>query len=125
VFTLCHDKVHHDAKAPNCTEIGWNAYDTCSRCEYTTYVEIAAKGHSYADRVCINCGEDQPLSYGDANGDGEVNGKDVIVLRRHLVNPVVEISDGADANGDGEINGKDVIILRRYLVGTAELGPAS
>lgn len=63
--------------------------------------------------------------HGDANGDGIVNGKDVIVLRRHLVDSSVEISAGADANGDGEINGKDVIILRRYLVGTAELGPKS
>ena len=63
--------------------------------------------------------------HGDANGDGIVNGKDVIVLRRHLVDSSVEISAGADANGDGEINGKDVIILRRYLVGTAELGPNS
>lgn len=63
--------------------------------------------------------------YGDANGDGEVSGKDVIVLRRHLVEPDIEIFAGADANGDGEINGKDVIILRRYLVGTAELGPVA
>ena len=30
-----HDLVHHDAKAPSCTEIGWDAYDTCSRCDYT------------------------------------------------------------------------------------------
>jgi len=63
--------------------------------------------------------------YGDANGDGEVNGKDVIVLRRYLVGQDVEIFAGADANGDGEPNGKDVIILRRYLVGTAELGPVA
>ena len=34
-----HDLVHHDAKTPTCTEIGWDEYDTCKRCEYTTYVE--------------------------------------------------------------------------------------
>ena len=40
-----HDLVHHDAKAPTCTEIGWDAYDTCSRsgCNYTTYVELPAQ----------------------------------------------------------------------------------
>ena len=38
-----HDLVHHDAKAPTCTEIGWNAYETCSRCNYTTYVELPAQ----------------------------------------------------------------------------------
>ena len=37
--------MHHDAQAPTCTAIGWNAYDTCSRCDYTTYVEIPALGH--------------------------------------------------------------------------------
>ena len=43
---LGHDKVQHDAKAPTCTEVGWDAYETCSRCsEYTTYVEKPALGH--------------------------------------------------------------------------------
>ena len=42
-----HDLVHHDAKAPTCTEIGWNAYDACQRegCTYTTKVEIPALKH--------------------------------------------------------------------------------
>ena len=40
-----HDLVHHDAKAPTCTEIGWNEYDTCSRCDYTTKVELPALKH--------------------------------------------------------------------------------
>ena len=45
VAPLGHDLVHHDAKAATCTAIGWNAYDTCKRCDYTTYAEIAALGH--------------------------------------------------------------------------------
>ena len=45
VAALGHDLVSHEAKAPTCTEIGWDAYDTCSRCDYTTYVEKAALGH--------------------------------------------------------------------------------
>ena len=40
-----HDLVHHDAKAPTCTEIGWDEYDTCSRCDYTTKVELPALKH--------------------------------------------------------------------------------
>ena len=42
---LGHDLVHHGAQAETCTEIGWDDYDTCSRCDYTTYVEIPALGH--------------------------------------------------------------------------------
>ena len=42
-----HDLVHHDAKAPTCTEIGWNEYDACQRegCDYTTKVELLALKH--------------------------------------------------------------------------------
>ena len=35
--------VQHAAKAPTCTEIGWDAYEACSRCDYTTYVELPAQ----------------------------------------------------------------------------------
>ena len=41
-----HDLIHHEAKAATCTEIGWKAYDTCSRCDYTTYVELTNGGHN-------------------------------------------------------------------------------
>ena len=40
-----HDLVQHAAKAPTCTEIGWNAYEGCSRCDYTTYAELPALNH--------------------------------------------------------------------------------
>ena len=48
-----HDLVHHDAKAPTCTEIGWDEYDACQRegCDYTTKVEIPAPGHDYTEKV--------------------------------------------------------------------------
>lgn len=43
-----HDLEHHEAKAATCTEVGWNAYNTCKRegCSYTTYKEIAALNHA-------------------------------------------------------------------------------
>ena len=40
-----HDLEQHAAKAPTCTEIGWNAYETCSRCDHTTYAELPALNH--------------------------------------------------------------------------------
>lgn len=42
-----HDLVQYAAKAPTCTEIGWDAYDTCSRCDYTTCKELPALNHDY------------------------------------------------------------------------------
>ncbi len=52
VLALGHDLAHHDAQAPTCTEIGWKAYDTCTRCEYTTYTaDIPAIGHDWGEPV--------------------------------------------------------------------------
>lgn len=42
-----HALEQHAAKAPTCTEKGWNAYETCSRCDYTTYAELPALNHDY------------------------------------------------------------------------------
>ena len=46
VAALGHDLIHHDGQAPTCTEAGWAEYDTCSRCDYTTYQAIEATGHT-------------------------------------------------------------------------------
>lgn len=40
-----HALEQHAAKAPTCTEIGWNAYETCKNCDYTTYAELPALKH--------------------------------------------------------------------------------
>ena len=45
IDALGHDLIPHNSKAPTCTEIGWEAYNTCARCDYTTYVELTALGH--------------------------------------------------------------------------------
>ena len=42
-----HALEQHAAKAPTCTEIGWDAYETCSRCDYTTRKELPALNHDY------------------------------------------------------------------------------
>ena len=46
-----HDLVQHAAKAPTCTEIGWNAYDRCIRCGYTTRKELPALNHDLVRHV--------------------------------------------------------------------------
>ena len=55
-----HDLVHHAAKAPTCTEIGWDAYDRCIRCGYTTRKELPAqhdlKQHAAKAPTCTEKG---------------------------------------------------------------------
>ena len=38
-----HDLVHFRAKAPTCTEKGWDAYEACKNCNYTTRKELPAQ----------------------------------------------------------------------------------
>ncbi len=52
-----HNIQHHDAQAATCTTDGWNAYDTCSRCDYTTKEILKAKGHTLDENtICTVCG---------------------------------------------------------------------
>ena len=53
IAAIGHDEVSHSAKAPTCTEIGWDAYVTCSRCDYTTYSEIPATGHTEVEDEAV------------------------------------------------------------------------
>ncbi len=53
---------------------------------------------------------------GDANGDGALNMKDVLVLRKFLADIPVEMNaEAADVNGDGSINMKDVLQMRKII----------
>ena len=57
-----HDLAHFRAKAPTCTEIGWDAYDRCIRCGYTTRKELPAqhdlKQHAAKAATCTEKGWD-------------------------------------------------------------------
>ncbi len=42
-----HNFVEREGKAPTCEEIGWDDYEQCTRCNYSTYNEIAPLGHEW------------------------------------------------------------------------------
>ncbi len=74
--SIIHNEVSHEAKTPSCTEIGWDAYVTCTDCNYCTYKELPSLGH-YGDTInlngyknCERCGEE----YGEQNGGESDNG---------------------------------------------------
>lgn len=69
--------------------------------------------------ICVAAGE--TLLCGDANTDGALDMKDVLVLRLSIAEyPVTLDLDAADANEDNAVNTKDVLVLRRII---AELEP--
>lgn len=58
----------------------------------------------------------ETVVYGDSNKDGEVNAKDVLLVRKHLAKWKVEVDAlRSDCNADDAIDAKDVLLLRKYL----------
>lgn len=53
ISALGHDLIYHLAKDPTCTKPGWAAYESCTRCDYSTYVEIPA-AHTPGEAVREN-----------------------------------------------------------------------
>ena len=130
-----HNLVHHDAKEATCTEIGWNAYDECRVCDYTTYVEIPALGHKYGEstivepeyqkegyttHTCSVCNHEEKyditdaLTYvlGDADGNETIDSDDAIYLLFHTLLPEqYPVNQKCDFDGDGDLDSDDAIYL--------------
>ena len=86
-----HDKVKHNGKTANCTEDGYKAYVTCSRCDYTTKQVIPALGHDFSgpsktnddgtiSYMCVNCGEYSTATIKDITGTKRLTQDNVDVL---------------------------------------------
>ena len=111
VCTLCgsaygeygHVLEHHAAQAANCTKDGWQAYDSCTKCDYTTKVTIPAPGHDLEHRggrpatcmaegwkdydACKNCAY---TTYQPIPAPGHA-------LKRHAAHPATCTDDGWNA----------------------------
>ena len=56
--------------------------------------------------------------YGDVNGDGKVNNRDLGILQQYLNGYDVTIdSDVADVTHDDKVNNRDLGLLQQYLNG--------
>ena len=84
-----HDLVHHDAKAPTCTEIGWDEYDACQRegCDYTTKVEIPALKHKpvHHDAKAPTCTETGWEEYDTCSRCDYTTKVELLALKHDLV----------------------------------------
>ena len=93
---LPHKLVHYDAQEATHSQIGWNEYDTCENCDYTTYVEIPML----------------PYKPGDVNGDEDITDADAIYLLYATFNSEkYPLNQAADFNGDSEVTDADAIYL--------------
>ena len=100
--------------------------------DWTAVQEPTSTQVGIQERTCTACGktdqEELPMLeilYGDSNGDGRVNGLDLVVLRQYLAGWSVTIDPTVtDVTDDGKCNALDLIRLRQYLADwDVTLGP--
>lgn len=92
---LGHNLIYHEGQEPTYSQTGWEAYETCSRCDHTTYVELP-----------------KLFLIGDVNLDGEVTNDDVVLLLWHTLFPEDYPLEGdLDFSRDGNIDNSDVVTL--------------
>ena len=71
---------------------------------------------SYLDDHNGDLPDPEPAVYGDVDGDGKVNVKDLLAIKQYVGGADVEInSKNADVNGDGKVDLFDTILIQQYL----------
>ena len=85
------------------------------------YGYIGTVAHKYAldnGIKFIPLDEDYTPAPGDADGDGQVNIKDVMLIQQAIVGWKVDVDlSAADVNKDGSVNIKDVMLIQQAIVG--------
>ncbi len=102
IAPLGHDIISHDAKAATCTEKGWEAYQSCSRCDHTTIVETTGS-HSYVGGVCSKCGSEGDTAWYDTK-----KSEFTITKAEELRGLAILVNDGNDFKGKTVFLGNDI-----------------
>ncbi len=56
------------------------------------------------------------IKYGDVDGDGDINIKDGVFIKRHLAQMEVKINEAnSDVNADGSVDSQDSVLLMKHL----------
>ena len=66
------------------------------------------------------------LLLGDVNDDGDVNMKDVLIIRKHIAGLEGRLNEpAADVNADDSVDMKDVLLVRKFIAQLIRTFPAS
>jgi hypothetical protein len=82
------------------------------------YPGTAAETYANEHHLTFIALDEAAVTYGDVSGDGVIDSKDAVLVKRYTSGWSVEINeDAADVNGDGAINSKDAVLIERYVAG--------
>ena len=82
---------------------GYMVFDTD---HFSTYIVTETELKQKAD-----------ILYGDANGDGQINTQDAVLIKKYLAeydNVDIDL-EASDVNGDGTVTSADAVLLLKYL----------
>ena len=108
------------------THIGKGAFEGCDKLKTLYYAGTSTKRRTISVEsgnesilnalwICQGVSQNDP---GDANGDGSVDMKDVLVVRKFIAGLGGTIDDtAADVNYDFSVDMKDVLLMRKFIAG--------
>ena len=83
---------------------------------------------STGDKITITSNKEtktyQIVIYGDINGDGAIDAKDLLIIRKYLLKERTLSGvylEAAKLNRSSKVDAKDLLILRKYLLGTMKI----
>lgn len=94
IDALGHDLIHHEGKTATCDEKGYLAYDTCSRCDYTTYQEIDAINHKYIFSSYSWDGYTKAYAHFICENDESHTLDKEMIIVKEVIDPVTCLEDG-------------------------------
>ena len=120
-----HAITHVDAKDATPEEAGNIEYWKCEKCG-KCFSDEAGENEIAPESVIVEYVA--PYTLGDANGDGKLNNRDVILVMKAVLAetagaamPSGLIKEAADMNGDGKLNNRDVIaVMKAVLAASAK-----
>ncbi len=130
VCSVCGDTVSEELTAAG------HAFDS----DFTVDVEATENTDGSKSRHCLCCDEvtdvtvikyessseeETTVVLGDVTGDGKINSRDTMMLKRYLAASVSADSINiinADVTEDGKVNSRDMIKLKKYMNGLVTLG---
>jgi len=99
---LGHNVVKYAAKEPTCSQVGWKAYEACSRCNYSTYSEIAKKAHTNTSVVTDPTCTEEGYTTNTCSVCGNVSKSDTVAALGHKLSHVEAKDATAEAEGNVE-----------------------
>jgi hypothetical protein len=82
------------------------------------YPGTAAETYAEENSFTFVVLDEAAVTYGDVSGDGVIDSKDAVLVKRYTSGWSVEVDvEAADVNGDGVVNSKDAVLIERYVAG--------